>query len=289
MKSIAISHGAITVVNAIATGKGSALGINLETKATIKLNDSGKITAKIKNASKEDTKLMELCAKYAFNHLGVEYGAKIETESNIPIAKGLKSSSAAANAVVLATVDAVMKENPELKSPGDMDIINLGVNAAIKAEVTITGAFDDASASYLGGFVVTDNEKREILKAEKIEPLDVLLFVPKEKIYTIKIDVDRTKLLRKEALIAWKEALDGNIYSAMNLNGILYSTTLNQDPDVALSALRAGALASGLCGTGPAVAALVGENPDKIRDEWQQFDGKIIEAKVNNEKAKILN
>ena len=289
MKSIAISRGAITVVNAIATGKGSALGINLETKATIKLNDSGKITAKIKNASKEDTKLMELCAKYAFNHLGVEYGAKIETESNIPIAKGLKSSSAAANAVVLATVDAVMKENPELKSPGDMDIINLGVNAAIKAEVTITGAFDDASASYLGGFVVTDNEKREILKAEKIEPLDVLLFVPKEKIYTIKIDVDRTKLLRKEALIAWKEALEGNIYSAMNLNGILYSTTLNQDPDVALSALRAGALASGLCGTGPAVAALVGENPDKIRDEWQQFDGKIIEAKVNNEKAKILN
>jgi len=288
MRSIAISHGAVTIINAIATGKGSALGISLETKATVELNDSGKITAKIKNSPGEDTKLMELCTRYVFNHFDVDYGAKIETDSNIPIAKGLKSSSAAANAVVLATVNSILKKTPEFKKPSDMDIINLGVNAAIKAKVTITGAFDDASASYLGGFVVTDNEKRKILKAEKMKPLDVLLFVPKGRVYTIKIDVDRTKLLRKEVLTAWKEALKGNIYPAMNLNGVLYSAALNQNPEIALSALRAGALASGLCGTGPAVAALVRGNLDKIKEEWQQFDGKIIEAKVNNKKARII-
>ncbi len=74
----------------------------------------------------------------------------------------------------------------------------------------------------------------------------------------------------------------------MNLNGILYSAALNQNSDIALSALQAGALASGLCGTGPAVAALVKGNSDKIKEEWQQFDGKIIEARVNNKKAKII-
>jgi shikimate kinase len=288
MKSIATSHGAITVVNAIATGKGSALGIDLETKATVKLNDSGKVTARIEKAPDEDTRLIELCSRLVFDHFGVGYGAEIETGSNIPIARGLKSSSAAANAVVLATVDAVTRENPELKKPDDIGMINIGVDAAINARVTITGAFDDASASYFGGFVVTDNMRREILKAEEFEPLDVLLFIPKNKIYTASIDVERTKLLEGEVLSAWKEALNGKIYSAMNLNGILYSATLNQNPDIALAALKAGALASGLCGTGPAVAALVRENPGGVEEAWHQFEGKIIKARINNEKAKVL-
>ncbi|RLI89878.1 MAG: hypothetical protein DRO62_00665 [Candidatus Altiarchaeales archaeon] len=63
MRSIAVSYGAVTIINAIATGKGSALGIDLETKATVELNDSGRITAKIRKAPGEDTKLMKLCAR----------------------------------------------------------------------------------------------------------------------------------------------------------------------------------------------------------------------------------
>ena len=34
----AISHGAATIINAIATGKGAAVGVDLWTKATVKLN-----------------------------------------------------------------------------------------------------------------------------------------------------------------------------------------------------------------------------------------------------------
>jgi shikimate kinase len=288
MKSNAVSHGAVTIVNAIAIGKGSAVGIDLETKASVGLNNSGRITVRVKNAPGEDTNLVELCAEHAFNHFGVDYGAVIETESNIPIARGLKSSSAAANAVVLATVDAILRENPGFEKPSDIDMVNLGVDAAINAKVTITGAFDDASASYFGGFVVTDNEKRKILKAGEMKPLKVLLFVPGERTYTAGVDVDRTKILGNEVLIAWNEALRGNLYSALNLNGILYSATLNQNPEIALSALKAGAIAAGLCGTGPAVAALTAEDPRGIREAWQRFGGDIIEARVNNEKARVL-
>ena len=75
--------------------------------------------------------------------------------------------------VTLATVAALNK------TLDDMTILNLGVDAAIEAKVTITGAFDDACASYFGGVVVTDNLKRKIVKRFKVdEALTVLFYVP---------------------------------------------------------------------------------------------------------------
>ncbi|MEJ2241996.1 MAG: shikimate kinase, partial [Candidatus Bathyarchaeota archaeon] len=38
-KAEAISHGAATIINAIATGKGAAVGVDLWTKATVILTD----------------------------------------------------------------------------------------------------------------------------------------------------------------------------------------------------------------------------------------------------------
>ncbi|MBN2014824.1 MAG: shikimate kinase [Candidatus Altiarchaeota archaeon] len=287
-ESKAVSYGAATIVNAIATGKGAAFGIDLETKAFVELNNSGSIKAKIRNASREDTTLIKLCVRGVFDHFGVDYGAWVETESNIPIARGLKSSSAAANAVVLAVVDAVLKENPGLDKPSDLDMINLGVDAAVKARVTITGAFDDAAASFFGGFVVTDNIERRILRSGEMESLSVILFIPEEKIYTSEVDVGKTKLLRDGVELAWNEALNGNLFTALTLNGVLYAASLGQDPSVALAALDAGALAAGLCGKGPAVAALSRDDTNAVRAAWDSFDGSVIEAKTNNRHARIL-
>ena len=308
MQATAVSHGAATIINAIATGKGAGFGIDLETKATVKLNDSGKITGKIKDAPGEDTKLIELCVKNVLEHFNVSCGAEVVTESNIPIARGLKSSSTAANATVLAAAGAVaremhgkIKEMRIAKGISEQQIfinrrivenellINLGVDAAIRAKVTITGAYDDASASFLGGFVVTDNVKRKILRCGDFENLNVLLFVPEEKTYTSGVDVKKMKLLSREINIAWDEALKGNLYTAMTLNGILYSATTESNAEIALAALNAGAIAAGLSGTGPSVAALARDNACEIRDEWKQFGGKVITAGVNNEKARIID
>ena len=38
-----VSHGAATIVNAIATGKGAAFGIDLKTWADVSINDSSKV------------------------------------------------------------------------------------------------------------------------------------------------------------------------------------------------------------------------------------------------------
>ena len=86
------------------------------------------------------------------------FGAEIKTWSNIPVAKGLKSSSAAANATALAATAALGK------TLDDLELVKLGVEAAFDAKVTVTGAFDDACASYFGGVVITDNLNRQIIK-----------------------------------------------------------------------------------------------------------------------------
>ncbi len=287
MKTTALAHGAVTLVNAIATGKGAAFGISLETKATVELNESGKISAKIKNFPDENTELIEICTKKVIEFLGVDYGVEIETESNIPNARGLKSSSAAANATVLAVAGSISREVSR-EIPDDMTLINLGIDAAIDAGVTITGALDDAAASYFGGYTITDNTQRKIVRSGEIEPLNVLLFVPDEKTYTQKVDVGITKRLAKGVDLAWQKAMNGRFNSALTLNGLLYSATLGRSIDTTLAAIDAGALAAGLCGTGPAVSALTKADPEKIKEAWKEFPGEIIETTVNNEKARVL-
>src|SRR5919109_5582674 len=98
----AVAYGAVSILNALATGKGSALSIELSTKATVKLRD-GQIISK----SPSDT-LTSIVVQKVLGHYGFEkkFHGEVTTSSHIPTAVGLKSSSAAANAVALATISA---------------------------------------------------------------------------------------------------------------------------------------------------------------------------------------
>jgi len=287
-KAEAISHGAATIINAIATGKGAAIGVNLWTKARVRLIDKpGIVESTIVSDPTENPVLIENTVKKVLKHFNLErkFGAKVETLSNIPIARGMKSSSAAANAISLATVAALDKKLD------DITIVKLGVDGAISAKVTITGAFDDACASYFGGVVVTDNLRRRIVKRFKVtEDLAVLFHVPAEKAYTISSDVRRMKGVASLVKIAYKEALKGNHWAALTLNGLIYSSALGYNPSIAMDALMAGALAAGLSGTGLAVTAIVpAEKKDLVKDAWQRYEGEIIEAQINHEKAKVVS
>jgi len=286
-KAEAISHGAATVINAIATGRGAAIGVDLWTKVRVQLTDEpGIIQGKIVSDPSENPDLIEKTVRKVLEHFGFgeRFGAKVETWSNIPIARGLKSSSAAGNAIALATVAALNK------NLDDLTVVNLGVDGAIDAKVTITGAFDDACASYFGGVVVTDNLKRRIVKRLEIAgDLAVLCYVPAKKAYTVGSDVRRMKEVASLVKIAYREALKGNYWTALTLNGLIYSSALGYDPSIAVDALMAGALAAGLSGTGPAVTAIVSEEKkDLVRDALQAYGGEVLEARVNHEKAKVV-
>jgi len=287
MKGKAAAHGAITIVNAIASGFGAAAGIDLWTEATVELTDTpGSIRGVIIGEPEENTILMEKTVAKVLEKFGLEnkFGARVETKSNIPIARGLKSSSTASNAIALATLAALGKRLD------DLDIINLGVDASLEAGVTVTGAFDDACASYLGGVVVTDNYKRLLRKRFRVEELPVLIFVPPEKAYTHNSDVDRMKLVGREAKAIHGIALSGECWTAMTLNGFLYSCILGMDVSIAVGALRNGAIAAGLSGKGPAVAAVVDEaKKEAVSEAWMRLNGETIETHTTNEGAYVIN
>jgi shikimate kinase len=287
-KAEAIAHGAATIVNAIALGKGAAFGVDLWTKAEVRLTEEPKvIKGEITSDPAESSVLIERTVSRVFQSFSVEnrFGAKVKTWSNIPVARGLKSSSVAANAVALATVAALGK------TLDDLTVVKLGVDAAFDAKVTVTGAFDDACASYFGGAVVTDNLKRKLLKRVTLpDDLTVLFHVPSRKAYTGDSNVNRLQTVKPLVEIAYKEALKGNFWAALSLNGIIYSSALGYDASVALDALAAGALAAGLCGKGPAVTAVVSSgNIDSVKTALQRHEGEVLQAHLNHEKAKVLS
>jgi shikimate kinase len=83
--------------------------------------------------------------------------------------------------------------------------------------------------------------------------------------------------------------VEGNFWSALTLNGLIYSSALGHNPSIAIDALETGALAAGLSGTGPAVTAIVSkEKIDRVKDAWQVYEGDILQASLNHEKAKVV-
>jgi len=108
MEGRAAALGAGTVLNALATGTGAAFGIDVETRATVTLNpDADGVRGTIAEDPDGDTALIEHCVALATERWGDGEGGTVRTDSDVPLAAGLKSSSAAANATVLATCDAL--------------------------------------------------------------------------------------------------------------------------------------------------------------------------------------
>ncbi|MDR2967504.1 MAG: shikimate kinase [Methanobacteriaceae archaeon] len=284
MKKIVRSPGSATVVNAIATGSGSAFGIDLDIIAEAKL--SSKI--KCRPDLDVDTTLMEKSVKKVLNHYNIDTGIQIKTKSTLPLASGLSSSSALSNAVVMST-HLLLCEEYGLKPLNDFEIINLAIDASLESGVTITGAFDDATASYFGGITVTDNEKRKIIIKEKMEKQKILIYLENIDSMTSKSDVSRMKLLSPLVKLAFEKARQKQYYTALNLNGILYSASLGFDANIAIDAMEAGAIASGLSGTGSAFVAIVDDNSiDNVKNAWSSYSGEIIETKVDNIGTKLI-
>ncbi|MBC7110601.1 shikimate kinase [Methanothermobacter thermautotrophicus] len=285
MKKTVRSPGSATVINAIATGRGSAFGIGLRVEAEAELIDSG-----VECISREgaDTSLMELCTRLVIEHYGVDAGVRVVTSSDLPVASGLSSSSAASNATVMA-VSSLLSDEFGLQPMEDSEMLNMAVDASLQAGVSVTGAYDDASASFYGGLTVTDNMERRIILREPMENQKVLIYMPDRKSLTAQSDVPRMKLLAPWVDMAFREVLDGRVHSALTLNGILYCASLGFDPGIALDALEAGALAAGLSGTGPSFVALAHEDSEAdIIDAWENLEGDVLVTSVDNEGTRIL-
>ncbi|MBE6510707.1 MAG: shikimate kinase [Methanobrevibacter millerae] len=280
--------GSATIINAIATGFGSAFGIGLDIECEAKTIDEG---IRCSNDVGASTDLMDLCVEKVFERYEIDgnaFGLEIKTKSSLPMASGLSSSSASSNAVV-AISSKIISEEFGLKPLTDMEIINLAIDASIEAGVTITGSFDDATASYFGGVVVTDNKNREFIIREAMDDYNILVYMPNFHSKSGDSDVNRMRVLAPLVETAFEFAKNKDYFKALNLNGLIYASALGFDSGIAIDALQAGAIASGLSGTGSSFVAVCDENScDDIKDAWSSLEGRVIETEVDNNGCTFL-
>ena len=286
----AVALGAGTVLNALATGVGSAFALDVETTATVELDGSGRIEGAVDDQPDADTRLIERCVELAVDRYGPDerVGGHVRTESEVPMAAGLKSSSAAANATVLATLSALgvdVGDGPATVSR--LDACRLGVDAARDAGVTVTGAFDDASASMLGGVTLTDNTADELLACEERD-WDALVWTPPERAYSADADVSRCERVAPMARLVADLASEGRYAEAMTVNGLAFSAALGFPTEPAIEAMPHAAGVS-LSGTGPSVVA-VGERAalEPVATVWDERDGTTRLTTTRTDGARVL-
>ncbi|WP_340099483.1 shikimate kinase [Salinibaculum salinum] len=283
MEGQARAPAAGTVLNALANRTGSAFAIDEYTTATVELDGSEAVTGTVAEDPDADTRLVEACVERVVEFYGNNQGGTVHTESEVPMASGLKSSSAAANATVMATLDA-LGVTDELSRE---DACRLGVDVARDVGVTVTGAFDDASASMLGGVTVTDNTTDELLAREEPD-WDVLVYTPPERAYSADADVARCQNIRPMADLVAELALDGEFTRAMTVNGLAFCAALGFSPDPMVEVMDDVAGVS-LSGTGPSFTA-VGDRDalEQIHERWGARDGKTWLTTTQTEGTQVL-
>lgn len=247
MTGIGRSHGAVSVMNAIPCGIGSTIGIGLATEARFEPSDS--IEVILNDRPGMDDTLVRTCVSRALDRIGEsEKGYRLSVSTEIPPSMGLKSSSSVCNAVIAAVLDNYGCEMDSL------DAIRLGVECAMACGVTITGAFDDACGCGLGGLVVTNNSKNELLYRLEIPDYDVVVCLPDRTIPKNKVPVDRYRALKGEYEALVPKIKEGYL-EVLTANGAFVEGIVGK-LGIAERALEAGAIAAGITGTGPATAVL---------------------------------
>ena len=273
-------HGAISLVNAIATQKGATLGIELKVDATIETSSGRGISIQSENKSLSSRLINKTIEKIVSKKDLEENKIVITLDSEIPTGYGLKSSSAISSAVALAC-SKIFK--PRLT---DKQILLAGVDASIESKVSITGAYDDACSCYYGGFNVTDNFKKIRIHSEKAPTnLIAIIFIPKNR---KRGNLKNLKILSHVFENAWELAKKSDYWSAMNINGLATAATLNSDSKIIVDALEKGAYGVSVSGNGPSIAAITKkENEINIKKIFSVLEGSVIVSKVNNKKAEV--
>ena len=276
----ATMHGAVSIVNAIATGKGATLGISLGVEALVEA-ESGKGIFFENKESNLSARLIREVVETSVPRQELEVNKiRISVKTEIPSGYGLKSSSAISSVISLACAKLFKPKAT------DIDILRDGVKASIKTKVSMTGAFDDACACYFGGFAVTDNTNIKIIKYERApEDLTAIVFIPRSR---KRGNVKKLKILQPVFSQAWDLAYKGEYWNAMILNGLATSAILDSDPKILTELIENGALGASVSGNGPSIAAIVkNDKVSNVKKVFSSLEGTTLVSSINNKKAEV--
>ena len=273
-------HGAISIVNAIATGKGAALGISKKVNVEMETSYGKGVIIEVENKSMSSRLINRVIEKIVTKNELSKTKLKVSLDTEIPTGYGLKSSSAISTAVAMACAK-LFKPNMN-----DTEILNAGVKASIETKVSLTGAYDDACACYYGGFVVTDNHRKKLVHSEKcLNRVSAVIFIPKSR---KRGNIRKLKVSSSDFEQAWNLAKKSDYWNAMNLNGIATSTILSSEPEIILKLIENGAIGASVSGNGPSIAAIVKNNSvTKIKKIFSTLEGNTTVAQINNKKAEV--
>ena len=273
-------HGAISIVSAIASGKGAALGITPKVEVIMESMPGSGISIKSDSQNLSSRLITRTIEKIVSKKQLSETKLNLLLNSEIPTGYGLKSSSAISSAVALATAK-LFKQKID-----DSKILLAGVNASIETKVSLTGAYDDACACYYGGFMVTDNYKRKIISSKKAPTnLKVVIFIPKSR---KRGNIKKLKTLNTVFERAWNFAKNEDYWNAMILNGFATSSILNSDPKLITQLVEKGAIGASISGNGPSVAVVTKQsNISRIKKVFSSLEGRVIVTQINNKRAEV--
>lgn len=290
MKGKGTVFGAVTIVNAIAGGKGVTASVRLQTEAIAELESKpGRWTFMV-NKKETDSKLSLETVGLVFKAAGKDingFSGTIQTNSDLPIGVGLKTSSSSSSAIALAVLAALGQ-----KAFDPQKVMNISVEASLASGTSVTGAMDDAASCLLGGLNLVDNLGRKVERSQLFKKtLKVIIKIPEIKSRRSVTDVKYMKAFGKLTDVFYRMSLDGDMWRAMTLNGTLYSGILGYDPKPALQAIEHGALGASLSGTGPSTAAVFEPNMTneikELHEAWTQDGSRVIETETNNEHGRI--
>jgi shikimate kinase len=256
MRGVGRTRGAIGLVNALTTGVGAAMGVALPVMATVELQEIvSDRPPELYIAPDCDTTLVRQSLTAGLREFGVgrSLDARVSVRSDVPRARGLKSSSAVSSAVLLAVADSLGERIPAER------IGQLSADVSQIAGVSATGAFDDAMAAITGDVVVTDNPTRSILRREPVDPRwRAVVWIRPLDHPPAPAFVESFARYSTEGREAVAHALAGDYMAAMSCNTVIVERVLGRSHRSLHEALLAhGALASGVSGLGPTIAALV--------------------------------
>jgi shikimate kinase len=291
-KARAITFGAISIVNAIASGRGATAGVKLSTEAEVEIEETKGEWEVTFNGRRWSPGLAIETARRAISSAGKDpnaFSGRVRTTSMIPVGVGLKTSSSSSTAIALAILASLGGAAVDPKR-----VLDCSVEASLASGASVTGALDDAAGCLLGGINMTDNIERKIVGSKPLDKsLKVVIVVPETQSTRRTVNPEFIRKFGSLTDFFFDMSLKGEYWEAMLLNGMAYSSILKYDPFPALRAVELGALGAGLSGTGPSVAAVFDPSKqteiDALTREWSSGGGMVIGTETNNEHGRVLS